>query len=250
MEGPWLNNKYSLIYFAIIARAKTRGEIQSYTEMHHIVPRSIGGGDGEDNLVKLTAREHFVCHRLLTRMTTGDARHRMAYAAYMMMFGSRHHQREFKVTARTYEKLSEAARAATSALTKGKPKHTPKSKARLAESARNQPRRLGKVVSAETRDKISKANKGRKHTDSTREKMSNAHRGRKKSHETRRKMSDYWRGKERQPHTEETKKRISGSLQGRVASTQVLKLCEHCGKTVMGCHYGRWHGAKCKSRKV
>lgn len=39
-----------------------------YGEVHHIVPRSEGGSDEPDNLVKLTAREHYVAHLLLARI--------------------------------------------------------------------------------------------------------------------------------------------------------------------------------------
>ena len=69
----YLQNKYSNWYFNIIKQAQTR-TISGYTEKHHIIPKSLGGNNTKDNLVALTAREHFVCHLLLTRMTTGEAR--------------------------------------------------------------------------------------------------------------------------------------------------------------------------------
>ena len=34
-------------------------------EVHHIVPKCLGGSNKKENLVELTAREHFICHRLL-----------------------------------------------------------------------------------------------------------------------------------------------------------------------------------------
>ena len=37
-------------------------------EIHHIVPRCVGGNNTEDNLVKLTFKEHYFAHKLLTRM--------------------------------------------------------------------------------------------------------------------------------------------------------------------------------------
>lgn len=39
-----------------------------YTEKHHIIPRSVGGTDDKSNVIILTAREHFICHLLLTKM--------------------------------------------------------------------------------------------------------------------------------------------------------------------------------------
>jgi len=61
----YLQNKYSKCYFNIINRAKSR-EIapNTYTEKHHIISKSCGGDNSSANLVKLTAREHFICHLL------------------------------------------------------------------------------------------------------------------------------------------------------------------------------------------
>lgn len=67
-------NKYTNWYFSIIEKSKKlkRSKNESvYYERHHIIPKSLGGTDLVDNLVLLTAKEHFVCHLLLTKMTTG-----------------------------------------------------------------------------------------------------------------------------------------------------------------------------------
>ena len=56
--------EYKKIYNQIVERAKNR-EIEGYTEEHHIIPKCMGGGDEKENLVKLTAKEHFLCHKLL-----------------------------------------------------------------------------------------------------------------------------------------------------------------------------------------
>ncbi len=55
-------------YNAIIVRALTRAVPEGYTESHHILPRCMGGTDDPANLVRLTAREHFVAHQLLVKM--------------------------------------------------------------------------------------------------------------------------------------------------------------------------------------
>ena len=39
-----------------------------YYESHHIIPKSLGGDNEKSNLVLLTSREHFVAHRLLTKI--------------------------------------------------------------------------------------------------------------------------------------------------------------------------------------
>lgn len=56
------------VYRELVARAKTRGRTPTYTERHHIVPRAHGGSNDAANIVRLTAREHFVAHWLLWRI--------------------------------------------------------------------------------------------------------------------------------------------------------------------------------------
>lgn len=88
LEGAsvmYLQNKYTRWYYNIIQRAQSRTlPIDVYIEKHHIIPRSLGGSETNKNLVHLTAKEHFVCHLLLTKMTTGLQRRSMAFAAWQM----------------------------------------------------------------------------------------------------------------------------------------------------------------------
>jgi len=58
---------YVAVYDELIERARDRSR-QGYMERHHIVPRCLGGGDQSSNLVYLTAREHFLAHKLLVRI--------------------------------------------------------------------------------------------------------------------------------------------------------------------------------------
>lgn len=54
-------------------------------ENHHIIPKSLGGDNRLSNLVKLTYREHYLCHYLLTKMCIDpDHRKSMAYAFFKM----------------------------------------------------------------------------------------------------------------------------------------------------------------------
>jgi len=76
----FITNKYTKCYNSIIANAKARILVNRYTERHHIIPKSLGGDNSKENLVKLTAREHFICHWLLTKMLTGNEKHKMIYA--------------------------------------------------------------------------------------------------------------------------------------------------------------------------
>lgn len=65
-------NKYYTWYVCICQRAQARNWQKNngiYLESHHILPKSFGtGGEKDkDNLVLLTAREHYIVHKLLTK---------------------------------------------------------------------------------------------------------------------------------------------------------------------------------------
>lgn len=73
-------SKYSRWYEALITKAQNR-TIEGYVESHHIIPRSFGGNDSKANLVKLTAREHYIAHALLWKMKfAGVHGSKMAFA--------------------------------------------------------------------------------------------------------------------------------------------------------------------------
>jgi len=58
---------YQKIYDNIVRRAQTR-ILEGYKEMHHIIPRCMGGTDEANNLVSLTPEEHYLCHLLLVKI--------------------------------------------------------------------------------------------------------------------------------------------------------------------------------------
>jgi hypothetical protein len=65
----------------------------------------MGGSNDKENLVQLTAREHFICHWLLIKMTEGEDRSKMLYALNGMKAENRYQERyHTKITARVYEK--------------------------------------------------------------------------------------------------------------------------------------------------
>lgn len=115
----FINNKYTRLYYSIISNAQTRIlPIDTYIEKHHIIPKSLGGDNSKANLVNLTAREHFICHRLLTRMTTGVAKQKMAHAVWAMLVQGKNTNKGI-VTSKTFELARIAAAKAASVLLTG-----------------------------------------------------------------------------------------------------------------------------------
>ena len=100
-------NKYTKWYFSIILNAQNRKTPIEYIEKHHIIPKSMGGSNDSENIVKLTAREHFICHHLLTKMVQGTAKRSMYRALSFFLTGCKNHSR--KLTARQYSTAREAA---------------------------------------------------------------------------------------------------------------------------------------------
>ena len=100
------DSKYYKWYSNICLRALTRTLPNSiYTETHHILPKSMYPqySKDKDNLVKLTAREHFICHWLLTKFINDR---RIIYA-FSMMLPNKTSKRYFPKSATVYQKLKE-----------------------------------------------------------------------------------------------------------------------------------------------
>jgi hypothetical protein len=76
---------YARIYESLIRKAiRTKLPLGIYSEVHHIIPRSLGGGDDKENLVALSYREHFLAHWLLTKMFSGKEKRKMVFAFHAM----------------------------------------------------------------------------------------------------------------------------------------------------------------------
>lgn len=93
---------YQLIYNQIIERGKTRiPKEDEYYEKHHITPKCLGGGNEKENLIKLTAREHFLCHWLLIYIYPEN--YELGYAFWFMCHAKDKDEYIYKYSSRTYE---------------------------------------------------------------------------------------------------------------------------------------------------
>jgi hypothetical protein len=153
----FINNKYKTWHDNIITKAKNR-TLTCYTEKHHILPKCLGGSNNEDNLVRLTAKEHFIIHILLCKFTTGVAKRKMLYAHKAMSYYIKE-GRNYKIGSRIAEKLRKELKFSPEHIENLRKSHT------------------GKKFSDATKKKMSilhkgnKYNLGRKSSEMTRAKL-------------------------------------------------------------------------------
>lgn len=110
-RGKYARWYEQIIKFAL-ARAPSKKEARKkleYVETHHILPKAFkaGGEKDPDNLVYLTPREHFICHRLLAKITTGSVKTSMNLAALLMSYKHTSNG-QYKITSRVYAQLKSA----------------------------------------------------------------------------------------------------------------------------------------------
>ena len=184
-----LPNKYTRWYFNII-RNRIANPVEGYTERHHIHPESLGGSNAKENFVDLTAREHYLCHLLLTKMLTGAAKKSMHFAFYAMSRKKEGMER-YVPNSHVYEIVRKKIDRTPSDETRRKMSEAQKNRPALSEEGRAN---LSKGVKAsytpELRQKRSEQFKGRTFSDETLARMSAAKSGVKRSDESRKKQSE------------------------------------------------------------
>ena len=99
-------NKYLIWYEDLVTKAKDRSLLDGYVERHPVVPVSLGGSNEPENIITLTAREHYVAHLLLWRMVMDKKSHnKMSMALHVMVNGSgnKKQDRNYLISSRIYE---------------------------------------------------------------------------------------------------------------------------------------------------
>lgn len=266
----FIDNKYTRWYYELIAIARARNlvtraaakQILGYVELHHIIPRSLSGSNSSENVVYLTANEHFVCHRMLARMLVGIDKAKMSKAIHRMTTSNKFQDR-IRITGKLYDQIRREAGVAHSEMITGTQlgtnnpfygkEHTAATKAlisaknsgRLAGIKRNPEavergaaKLRGKPLSATHRQAISNTwNKesragvnhpmfNRKHSESTSEKMKIA-------------SATRW--------TDEYKEEFKIRIKDRAKPPKLD--CPYCNKSVDPGNYKQWHGDACKNNK-
>lgn len=165
----WDERTYEQLMERARGRSLPRG---SYFESHHIVPRSLGGSDERENIVKLTAREHYIAHWLLYRITPRPNKSKMACAWARMCTNVD----GLIVSSKEYER----AKIARQKLMKERTV-SPETRQQISNTLKGRsPANKGVPASPEQRRKNGEKkkgntyNRGRKHTEQSRANMSRA----------------------------------------------------------------------------
>ena len=202
-------------------------------EKHHILPKSMGGTNDEENIVFLTPKEHYVAHHLLWKIHKNREMH-FAFWLLATKCSNRKEKGSYNVNSRTYQLLKEQHSKEVSLIHKGK------------------------VRSIETRQKASTSLKGKLawnkgktgiYSEESIKKMSLARIGFIESAETSKKKSDSAK-KRPMPvniHSEEAKeKRKLSNEQWRISNQST---CPHCDKTGVSFNMKRYHFDNCKFKE-
>lgn len=237
MVGPvhFIENKYRRWYLDLIEMARKRGTLVD-GEWHHALPLAFGGTKA--CIVRLTFREHFLAHWLLTKITTGQDRRRMNYAfalmgknpGYRRISGWQFERskvafaeatRGRRVSAETRAKMSAAAqnrspeyRAKQSATRKGR-KLSAATRLKLSVATKN--------IDPAKRAEMDAARRGFKHSAEARARMSKSQFGHEVTAETRGKMREKARGNQwnlGRKRTQEVGEKISRALNGHSVSAE------------------------------
>jgi len=195
---------YQRIYSELINNAQirnwTKKTATEYVELHHIIPKSLGGSNKKDNLVYLSAKEHFICHWLLYKFTIGIDKSKMANAWFRMCqtneFQNRYYSRNYK-----------SARTAFS-------ENNPFKDSKIIDMVKNRMIENNPMKNPQTADKVSQALKGKFIGEK------NPFYNQKHSIETLKKISGENHYSQREGYvrpliTEETRKKRSISLTGK-----------------------------------
>ena len=224
----FIDNKYTRWYYQIVSNAQVREHVDGYKERHHIIPKSLNGGNLSQNIVKLTAREHFICHWLLTKMISDKMLLRKMQFALNSFRRSSSNQFRHILSARQYEMVRKQVSIARSESQLGN-----KFALGFKHSSDTIARRVAKTI----------GKKKRPRTEEEKNHLSLTLTGQKRSEETRQKM--------RKPKSEAHKLSLQKPRgpRGPVVALRVSKkkvICPHCNKEGGEGNMKRYHFHNCK----
>ena len=229
---------YKRVYDALIEKRKLNPVINDYFETHHIIPRCMGGTDEIDNLVTLTAREHYIAHHLLFKMYRTS---KLAHAWFMMLRCDKNQQRFY--TSKQYEIATFAHICALRESMRGEGNHF-FNKAHTEESR--------KKISDKLKEWNANNTKSQHVIDNWIEKV--AKKPKSKEHRAKIGRSDmimlknFDTGQSIRVHKNDLYQ-YDLTVWKNPASVQKRSVCSHCGAESTVGNINRWHNDNCKERK-
>jgi hypothetical protein len=109
--------EYLKIYNRIVERATNR-DVLGYVEKHHIIPKCLGGDNKKSNIVSLTAKEHYICHKLLCEIYPNESKLKYAFWRMCNVANNEYQERNYKVSAKVYSRIKGEISLITSKRTK------------------------------------------------------------------------------------------------------------------------------------
>lgn len=227
-----------------------------YYEKHHIIPKCLGGTNEKENLVLLTAREHFICHKLLTYIHKGNRE--IAYAYHYMVFG-KNIKKQINISSRDYAYARKIRKNISLSInTKNKislkisgEKNGMYGKGEKIKGGKNG--MYSKTHSPETKLKL----KNRIYSEEHKIKISESKKGKPLSEEHKRKISETSKGRKvsevGKANIRNAKIGSKNPMYGKKntwARANKHKQCEYCKLTTNLGNYNRWHGKNCKNKNI
>lgn len=188
-----------------------------YTESHHIIPKSMGGDNSKENLVRVPARVHFLLHWMLYRIYRTSS----LANAWNSMRRDKHGNR---YKSKSFDYIKTAICLFQKGQTPWNKGISPTAESRLKMSMSHigqvSPNK-GKILSDKTKAKIAMSGKDRITSEDTKQKLSLSLRGKKLSNEHKEKISQ------------------------NIKSTPEIT-CPYCSKTGNHASMHRWHFDNCR----
>jgi len=227
---------YQKIYENIISKAKSKNRIKLkkdnidyvYYENHHILPKCLGGGEENENKVLLTAKEHYICHKLLIYIYPKNRKIAKAFCrmTFSKKLGNIVSSRDYvyakELCANNFDKFNSIYK---------------KGKSYKEQMIKKYGYELGILKTNEYKEKISNNNAKENNPMY------------KKGY----KISGEKNGRYGKPSTlrntklsEETKNKIRLA---HIGIKRHLHLCPYCNREISDGNFQRWHAENCKQKK-
>lgn len=149
---------YSKLYNDIVLN-RLNNPYKGYTETHHILPKSMGGTNESSNLVKLSAREHFICHWLLYKIYKNQAMACAWNAMCLDKFDARYTSHSFKYAREAHSKALSVRNIGNSYASR---EFTEEHKKRISEGLKGKPKTKEHIANLR-KPKSSTENMGKSH---------------------------------------------------------------------------------------